>query len=263
MKFKTIGNSLNPAILFFHAMGVIGDSSMPVAKYLKEKYYCIMPTSTVYCVGQKYKSKIDEIRQIKAFLKENGIKKIELIVASSIGADLAITFLTSSGVPVRYAFFDGGQFAQINKITRKIMTPFLYLAIKSLYWSKGKTLKKILWCDDEQIKPYFIKAGKNLTYGNLRRQLAHSLEEKPLPVLSKQMQQRTFFEFGSKEEHFKYRDAVMQAYPYGNFPVFDGCNHMQYQICNPKGFAEMLEKLINSNLRSKETHPKRTDTLYL
>lgn len=245
MKFETTGNSSNPAILFFHAMGVIGDSSMPVAKYLKEKYYCIMPTSTVYCVGQKYKSKADEIQQIKKFLKEHGIKKIELIVASSIGADLAMAFLASSGVPVRYAFFDGGQFAQINKITRKIMSPFLYLAIKSLYWSKGKTLKKILWCDDDQIKPYFIKAGKNLTYGNLSRQLKDSLEDKPFPALSEEMQKRTFFEFGSKEEHFKYRDAVMQTYPNGNFPVFDECEHMQYQIRNPKGFAEMLERLIN------------------
>lgn len=248
MKFKAIGNSTNPAILFFHAMGVTGDSSIPVAKYLEEKYYCIMPTSTVYCTGQRYKSKVDEIQQIKKFLKEHGIKKIELIVASSIGADLAMAFLTSSKVPVRYVFFDGGQFAQINKWTRKIMTPFLYLAIKSLYWSKGKTLKKILWCDDDQIKPYFMKAGKNLTYGNLSRQLKDSLEDKPFPALSEEMQKRTFFEFGSKEDHFKYRDAVMQAYPNGNFPVFDECDHMQYQIRNPKGFAEMLERLINPDL---------------
>lgn len=38
----------------------------------------------------------------------------------------------------------------------------------------------------------------------------------------------------------------MQAYPYGNFPVFDGFNHMQYQIRDPKGFAEMLEKIIET-----------------
>lgn len=103
------------------------------------------------------------------------------MVASSIGADLAMTFLTKSGVEVEHVFFDGGQFAQIAKMTRRIMVPFLYLAIKSLYWSNGKTLKKILWCDDEAIKPYFIAAGKALTYGNIRRQLADSLEDKPFP----------------------------------------------------------------------------------
>ena len=87
MVFKTIGNKSNPVILFFHAMGVIGESSMPVAEKMKEKYYCIMPTSTVYCPGQGYQSKRDEIQQIVRFLENHGIKEIGLAVASSIGAD--------------------------------------------------------------------------------------------------------------------------------------------------------------------------------
>ena len=146
MVFKTIGNKSNPVILFFHAMGVIGESSMPVAEKMK-----------------------------------------------------------------------------------------------------GKTLKRIMWCDDDKIKPYFIEAGKNLTYGNLRRQLADSLEDKPFPELSEELQKHTFWEFGSIEEHFKYRNAVMQTYIYGNFPVFEGFNHMQYQIQNPEGFARMLETIIETD----------------
>ena len=247
MIFNTMGNQANPAILFFHAMGVTGDSSIPVADFLKEQYYCIMPTATVYCAGQKYISKSDEIRQIETFLREQGITKLALITASSIGADLAMAFLTQSKIPVEHIFFDGGQFAQIGKATRCIMTPFLYLAMKSLYWSKGKTLKKILWCDDETIKPYFIEAGKNLTYGNLRRQLADSLENQPFPSLPEELQKRTFWEFGSVEDHFKYRKNVIQTYTHGNFPVFDGFNHMQYQIRDPKGFAEMLASVMEKN----------------
>ena len=146
MVFKTIGNKSNPVILFFHAMGVIGESSMPVAEKMKEK-----------------------------------------------------------------------------------------------------TLKRIMWCDDDKIKPYFIEAGKNLTYGNLRRQLADSLEDKPFPELSEELQKYTFWEFGSIEEHFKYRNAVMQTYIHGNFPVFEGFNHMQYQIQNPEGFARMLKKIIETD----------------
>ena len=107
-------------------------------------------------------------------------------------------------------------------------------------------MKKIMWCDDEKIKPYFIAAGKNLTYGNLRRQLTDSLEDKPLPKLSEELQKHTFWEFGSKEEHFKYRNAVMQTYIHGNFPVFEGFNHMQYQIREPEEFARMLETIIES-----------------
>ncbi len=247
MIFKTLGNKENPVVLFFHAMGVTGDSSEPVAKYLQEQYFCIMPTSTIYCDGQRYISKADEVRQVGEFLRENGIERLALVVASSIGADLATAFLASTEKPVDHVFFDGGQFAQIGKGTRRIMTPFLYLAIKSLYWSKGKTLGKILWCDDETIKPYFIVAGKNLTYSNLRRQLADSLEDKSFPPLPEDLQRCIYFEFGSIEEHYKYRDAVMQAYPQGNYPVFEGYNHMQFQIRDPEGFAAMLRSVMEEN----------------
>ena len=222
MLFQTYGDRRNPAVLFFHAMGVTGASSEPVAKYLQDRYFCILPTSTVYCKGQKYVSKADEIRQVENYLHGQNVNCLAMVVASSIGADLAMAFLTQTKLPIGHVFFDGGQFAQIGKGTRRIMTPFLYFAIKSLYWSKGGTLKKILWCEDDSIKSYFIDAGKNLTYTNLRRQISDSLEDKPFPTFSKELQKHTYFEFGSIEDHFKYRQAVMEAYPCGHYPVFEG-----------------------------------------
>ena len=251
MLFKTYGDKNNPAILFFHAMGVTGERSEPIVQNLKEKYYCVLPTSTVYCADQKYVGKADEVRQTEEFLKSQGVERLEFVVASSIGADLAMAFLTSAKLPVGHVFFDGGQFAQIGSAARRVMTPFLFFAIKSLYRSNGGTLKKIMWCDDDSIKPYFIAAGKNLTYANLRRQLSDSLEDKPFPPLPEDLQRRTYFEFGSAEDHFKYRESVMKAYPYGNYPVFEGYNHMQYQIRDPKGFAEMLEYIAEHDRMPK------------
>lgn len=247
MLFETIGNKNNPAILFFHAMGVVGKSSERVANSLKDKYFCIMPTSTVYCENQKYISKQDEIKQIENFLKENNINEIELVVASSIGADLAIYFLSESKILVKRAFFDGGQFAKINKFTRHIMTPFLYFVIKSIYKKNGENLGKIMWCDDKEIRPYFIMAGKALKYNNIHRQLLDSLENKPLPYISDTLQKNIFFEFGNIEEHFKYRDNLMHEYPKANYPIFIDNNHMQYQIKNPEGFASMLDYIIVNN----------------
>ena len=247
MIIHTVGNPNNPAVLFFHAMGVTGDSSRPVAEFLKADYYCILPTSSVYCAGDRYVSKSDELRQLTEFLREQGVDRLALVTASSLGADLAMAFLTRSGLPVEHVFFDGGQFAQISRPLRSVLTPILFLAIKSLYWSKGRTLKQILWCDDEAIKPYFIEAGKNLTYGNLRRQLSDSVEDKPFPALPEALQQRTFWEFGSEEDHFKYRENVRKSYPQGHFPVFEGFNHMQLQIRDPGGFARMLDTVIREN----------------
>ena len=247
MLFETLGNRKNPAILFFHAMGVTGTSSERVAKQLCDKYFCIMPTSTVYCAGQQYISKPDEVRQTETFLHNQGVECLAMVVASSIGADLAAEFLKQTKLPVKHAFFDGGQFAQISKAVRHIMTPLLYLAIKSLYWSNGGTLKKVMWCGDDEIKPYFIAAGKALKYGNLYRQLSDSLEDKPFPELTEKLQKNIYFEFGSEEEHYKYRSSVMMAYPHADYPVFEGHKHMQYQICDPQGFAKMLRSIIEED----------------
>ncbi len=247
MLFETLGDRQAPAVLFFHAMGVTGASSEPVARYLRDGYFCILPTSTVYCPGQTYISKADEVRQVEEFLRRQGVQHLALVTASSIGADLALAFLTQTALPVSHVYFDGGQFAQIGKGTRRIMTPFLYLAIKSLYWSKGGTLKKIMWCDDDAIKPYFIAAGRALRYGSLRRQLADSLEDEPFPPLPEDLQRRIYFAFGSSEEHYKYRDAVRKAYPQGHFPVFEGYDHMQYQIRDPQGFAALLRSVMEQD----------------
>ena len=244
MKFQVMGDKKNPVILFFHAMGVTGESSHRVAEHLKEKYFCVMPTSTVYCSDQRYISKQDEIRQVEEFLHKEGVEKIALVVASSIGADLGLEFVSKTKIPVQHVFFDGGQFAQIPKFTRKIMVPLLYLAIKSFYWTKGATLGKVMWCSEESIKPYFIQAGKNLRYGNLHRQMMDSLEDKEFPELSEKMQRAAIFEFGSIEEHYKYREAVRKVYPYSHFPVFENNNHMQMQILDPEAFAGMLDSII-------------------
>ncbi len=247
MLFQTYGNPQNPAVLFFHAMAVTGESSEPVARYLQDRYFCILPTSTVYCPGQRYVSKADEVRQVEKFLREQGVERLTLVVASSLGADLALAFLAGTKLPVAHVYFDGGQFARIGKVTRRIMTPLMYLAIKSLAWTKGGTLKYILWCDDENLKPYFIAAARSLTYGNLRRQLADSLEDKPFPALPETLEAHTWFAFGSDEEHFKYREAVRKAYPKAHYPVLRGHNHMQYQIRDPQGFGEMLASIMEKN----------------
>ena len=100
MQFATRGDRQSPAILFFHAMGVTGASSEPVARYLQQNYYCILPTSSVYCAGQKYSSKADELRQIEDFLHGQRIDHLALVVASSIGADLAAAFLAQTRLPM-------------------------------------------------------------------------------------------------------------------------------------------------------------------
>ena len=53
MIFQTVGKKENPAVLFFHAMGVTSESSRPVAEYLKDRYYCILPHNKLKATAPK------------------------------------------------------------------------------------------------------------------------------------------------------------------------------------------------------------------
>ena len=88
---------------------------MPVAEKMADKFYCVMPTSTVYCSGQKYRGKKDEVQQIVQFLEKQGITEIELVVASSIGADLAMAFLTETKITVKHVFLMADSLPRLEK----------------------------------------------------------------------------------------------------------------------------------------------------
>lgn len=81
----------------------------------------------------------------------------------------------------------------------------------------------------------------------MRRQMGDSLVDAPFPALTENLQAHCFFEFGSKEDHFKCRDVVMKAYPKAHYPVFRDYDHMQYQIRDPKGFARMLLTIMEKD----------------
>ncbi|QUC02917.1 hypothetical protein [Atopobium sp. oral taxon 416] len=90
MLFEMLGNPKSP-VLFFHAMDITGKCSEAVTHHLEDDYFCILPTATAYCPGQRYESNTDEVEQVERFLTGKGIAHLELVVASSLGTDLAVT----------------------------------------------------------------------------------------------------------------------------------------------------------------------------
>ena len=109
MLFQTYGDRKNPAVLFFHAMGVTGESSEPVARYLQDRYFCILPTSTVYCKGQKYVSKADEVRQVEAYPSGNypvfeGYEHMQYQIRDPRGFAEMLTYIAEHGSMPKLSF---------------------------------------------------------------------------------------------------------------------------------------------------------------
>lgn len=256
MEFLTQGNAEKPAILFFHALGVTGEIYTRIAQYLCNDFFLIMPTSTAFCANEIYRNKKREIQEIEAFLTSHAIHSIALIVASSQGCDLALSFILTSTFPLQHIFFDGGQFAKINKFQRLFLTPMIYYTIRSSYKTGGKFLPDIMEYDNEEAKPFFMKAGKNLDYRSLKNLIKDSFIHTDLPPLPVATQKKIIFCFGSQENHIKYRNTVMAAYPNSSFPVFTKWKHLEFQAKDPQGFAQLLSSIIQQGSlpRSKEIH---------
>lgn len=246
MQFLTLGEPGNPTIVCFHALGVTGRSNERFAKYLENDYFFVLPTLSAFCEGETYVSKKDELAQLESFLEENNINELEMVLGSSIGADIAMEFISSGTHDFNHGFIDGGMFAKIGGLARKMLTPVLFKTIEKINKTNGDSLKEIFWTDEDEIKPYFVEAARNLDKESMSNMMKDMLTKDAYPKLSPATQQIMIFEFGCAEDHFKYRKDVMRSYPKAAFPVFDKYDHMQYQIENPEGFADMLRTIITT-----------------
>ena len=78
---------------------------MPVADKLAENSIVLCQPQQCIAPDRGTAKKRDEVQQVVRFLEKQEIKEIELVVASSIGADLAIAFVTNAKIPVKHIFF--------------------------------------------------------------------------------------------------------------------------------------------------------------
>ncbi len=55
-----------------------------------------MPTSSLFSKKDEYISKEDEIKQVEEFLESNNITSLEMVVTSSIEANICVSFLSKT-----------------------------------------------------------------------------------------------------------------------------------------------------------------------
>lgn len=245
MQVSTMGTPGNPIILCFHALGVDGSSNERFARYLQDTHFIIMPTLSMFCAGEVYQSKQDEIAQLNAWLDAHNIGNIELLCSFSIGADFALEFLRSTTRNVAHSFFDGPQLTKVPKLARRAMAPLLFKELENIAKTDGASITKIFWCDDPSIQPYFVRACANIDRTSINNAMKDLLMQ-DLPKFSPQQQQRIVFEFGQAEEHMACRPKLMQRYPSAQFPVFKDMNHMELTIKDPQLLAKSLRTLMET-----------------
>ncbi len=245
MQVTTMGMPGKPVILCFHALGVNGRSNERWARYLQEDCFIVNPTMSMFCPGETYISKRDEISQVERELDRLGVEDIELVCGFSIGGDLALEFLSTTKRKVAHVFLDGPQLSKVPALVRRAVGPVIFKELDNIAKTDGASIGKIFWCDDPEIRPYFVEACANVDKTSVTNGMKDLMTGK-YPSLPPQVEEHMLIEFGSIEDHYPCREDVMRRYPKASYPVFEGLNHMEFTIRDPRGFADAMLNIMQT-----------------
>lgn len=257
MKFETLGNKENSAILCIHGMFCNGASAKHFAKYLQEEYFVILPTLTGHYEGSRdYISKEEEARQMLAYLHEIGVQKLALLQGTSMGAEIALELARIADLQIEHYFFDGGPFFDFPKWFKAVMRRKFQGFAKLC---KGKSGDEAF---NDLMKNAFVRKllGKNKE--SYRLMLADfavvcsSVTDKTvknvtetcyackLPDFSQELQKRFVFFFSEKEPAHMSKKRLQKKYPAAVFRDMPDMGHCGFQISKPQEYAECLREVM-------------------
>lgn len=96
MKFLTLGEKTNPAILALNGTLCSGAGLAPLWQRLAGEYYIILPTYDG-CDGSRsvYQSETEQAEKILNWLMKNGIAALEMGHGTSMGGEVLMAFVYS------------------------------------------------------------------------------------------------------------------------------------------------------------------------
>jgi hypothetical protein len=241
MKFKTIGNPNCCKALLIHAMFATAESFSTLIQYLKEDYFMIIPTLDGHDKNESstFLSIDDEADKILAYLKENNIQELDLVLGTSLGAIIAFEIYQRNEVCINKVHLDGGPFLNFGLLLQKI-------AMKK-FWSICCKIRQNPQNAINKLDKLFPSLGNqmsevccHITEESVKN-LAHACYSFPLPNLEVKAQKSVTFLYGTKEPA---RICIfrLKKYKYSRIIKKIGFSHCGYLLSHPKEYAEMLNE---------------------
>ncbi|MDV3426058.1 MAG: alpha/beta hydrolase [Bacillota bacterium] len=242
MRFKTIGNPDDPRALFIHAMFTDSESFSALAEYLIEDYFVIMPTLDGHDTQNENSDFIsydDEADKILAYLQEMGIKELDFILGTSLGAIIAFEVYRGHKVHINKVFLDGGPFFNFGSLLQKIMM--------KKFWSICSKTRQNPGFAAIKIDKLFPGLGSQMCHVCCHMSkksvsnLAHACYSYSLPELGEAEQKAITFIYGTKEPALMC-SRRLKKYKYSSFIRKAGYSHCGYLLSHPDEYAEMLKE---------------------
>lgn len=241
MRFRTAGNPEGRRALLIHAMFVTPDSFSALVGHLEKDYFIIMPVLDGHDTEDAsiFSSVPEEADKILAYLQSNGIRELDFVMGTSLGAIIAFEVYRRNAVRISRLYLDGGPFYSFGPLIRKFAG--------NKFWSVCEGIRNDPQNTVEKLNRLFPGLADQMTAvcSRITREsamnLAHACYSYQLPMLSEAEQKAIVFLYGTKEPA-RFCTFRLRRYKYGSVVKKAGFHHCGYLLSHPDEYAEMLKR---------------------
>lgn len=269
MKFETLGNPSQPAVLLIHGSLCSAVSSRRFGSKLAEDYYVIMPTLDGHDGDSVYTSAREQAVKILQYLMEQGVERLAMLHGTSMGAVVALEMLHQNdvlealrseetrGLTIDRCVLDGGVFFSLPEMTLWAGR----LAMRSVVFTLGRherahavdVLLYSLRCRGmfgKKPEPYrpWVEDMYAVCTGMSKDSIpgiANSCYRVQLPQLTAEMQRRCWFHFSTREPAYMMKKTLLARYPEADYRDVTDPGHCYQQVNDPEGYAAYLCGILN------------------
>lgn len=260
MKFLTLGEKTNPAILALNGTLCSGEGLAPLWQRMAGEYYIILPTyDGCDGSGSVYQSEAEQAQKILSWLKKNGISALEMAHGTSMGGEVLMAFAAlaeKQGCPVKHYVFDGGPFFHFAKPVRFVMEK-KFQGFADMVRGKDEKestekllasplIQKLIGTDTA---PYRALASdmahvcQTADHTSIKN-MVHTCYTFGFPKMPQKVQQKFHFLWSEKEPARKSEEKMRKTYPAATFRVVPGYMHCGYQTCAPDAYIEDMKGIL-------------------
>lgn len=246
MKFETVGNPDKRKVLFIHAMFMDARSFSSLVEYLKDDYFIIIPTLDGHDIenDSTFLSIYDEADKIINYLNYSGIKKLDFILGTSLGAIIALEVYGRNEIEIDKVYLDGGPFF--------VFGPLLKTFLSKKFWNICIRIRQNPDAAVKKINEFFPGIGNIMLdiCSHMKKEsmknLSYACFTYKLPKINEEEQKSIAFMYGTKETARKciFR---LKRYKYSRIVRRHGYDHCGYLLLHPKEYAQMLRKPISAS----------------
>lgn len=246
MYMREIGGADRPKVILLHPMLADGTLMMKLAEGFAGDYCFLAPDlSGQGCeIGRReFTTAAEDAREIAAYLKRRDYREIALLFGASLGARVGLEMLTDPELAFRTVVFEGAPLYRDARLTQAVMCAVFLKKNRKAKANPGLSAQKMTAQYGAAFGPVMGGSFERMSEASIRA-IVKACCSFSFPAYPAALQDRMFFEFGSRDPDAKQQKNILRQYPGVHIRLREGYGHCQYMAEHYQEYGRLLEEYM-------------------